>query len=42
MAKLRSKFLIVLNKSYKVSEAYIQFNISSAAWHSGQKSETWH
>ena len=29
MAKFRSKFLII-NNSYKVSEAYIQFNISSA------------
>ena len=41
MAKFRSKFLIIHN-SYKVSEAYIQFNISSATWDSDQKSETWH
>ena len=40
MAKFRSKFLIT-NNSYKVSETHIQFNISSATWNSGQKSETW-
>ena len=41
MAKFRSKFLIIHN-SYKVSEAYIQFNSSSATLDSDKKSETWH